>query len=346
MDITTILLDYGADATIPRKDEMTTLQHASYDGRLDLVKLLLDHTQQKLTPERFNAYLNHRNELGKTALYDSIRSATGHPELEVFRLLLDRGADYTIPKKHDVSPLHAAAYHGNVTVVSTLLSHSSKKDSPEDFQALINARNDEGKTPLHDACEKGRQRVTKLLMDFGADYTLADDNGRTALHWCVPRDQIKTMQVLLDEASSRDKNGGDNRSRSAIFRNFIDARTRTTFSTALCDASIKGSLEIVSLLLENDADDQLGDESNILPLEHAIAQNHTEVAIRLLDLSFVRVKNGQGRSEVFQGQERSEEWWGKIGPAKALAKEKGMDQVVEYIEAIQKSCFIDMGGSR
>ncbi|KAI4281498.1 MAG: hypothetical protein L6R38_003646 [Xanthoria sp. 2 TBL-2021] len=278
MDVTTILLDHGADATIPRFfDDITILHLASYEGRPDLAKLLLDYVQPKLTPSRFTAFLNQRNHRGRTALLDSIRGASGNPSPEILQLLLDRGADYTIPNKDGVTPLHAAASHGNVTVLQTLLAHSSEKD-PSHFTSFINTCNKWGKTALHDACEKGRPRVTKLLMDYGIDFTLADKEGRTALHWCVPRDQIKTMRVLLEAAKARGEGSSSDKDPfSSAFEPFINCQRSGDITTALDDACTRGNLEMVSLLLtygaEYDSDDIYRHRGST-PLQHAIAQDH------------------------------------------------------------------------
>ncbi|KAL8982078.1 MAG: hypothetical protein Q9205_003304 [Flavoplaca limonia] len=274
MDMTIILLGYGADATIPRYDKLTTpLHYACFEGRLDLAQLLLHHTQQKLTPARFTEYMNHRNYVGRTALYDSIRGSDGNGTAEILQLLLDRGADYTIPSKIDTTPLHTAAYHGQVGIVQMLLSHSFKNDSPERFQSFINARNHKGKTALHESCERGRQRITRLLMEHGVDFTLVDNEGRTALHWCIPRDQARTMSVLLECAANH---------QSEEWEFFINHRRSSTLTTALHDACAKGKDELVFLLLENGADYKSLDQFETTPLQHAIAGGHEDVAFKIL----------------------------------------------------------------
>ncbi len=272
MEITTILLDYGADATISRPDDITTLHLACYEGRLDLTQLLLDHTQQKLSPSHFTAFLNHRNDKGRSALYYAIRAARSNPEMEILELLLQRGADYTLPNKENVTPLHTAAYHGHVAVVQLLLSYGSK-DNPERFKAFINARNDWGKTALHDSCEKGRPKVTKLLMDYGISFTLEDQKGQTALHCCIPRDQVKTMRVLLEQASVLET--------TERFHEFLNHRRRDDEMTALHDLAVKGNCEMMRALLQHGADFESYDFTKHTPIETAISHGHGEMAAML-----------------------------------------------------------------
>ncbi|KAL8997685.1 MAG: hypothetical protein Q9169_003092 [Polycauliona sp. 2 TL-2023] len=345
LDMTNTLLHFAADATIPRSDNVTTLHLACFEGRLDLVQCLLDHTQQALTPSRFTAFLNHRNHKGKTALYDSIRSVDDKPKIEILQLLLDRGADCTIANNDSVTPLHIAAYYGHSTAVQMLLSHSSYGDHINDdavpterFKIFMNARNHRGKTALHDSCEKGRPKTTRLLLDHGIDFTITDNEGRTALHWCVPRNQIKTAAVLLEEAKAKAKNHhqksnnnnnddddhNKNNEASAMSRlsDFINHQTSNQRTTALHDACMAGNIEIVFLLLDHGADYHLRDALNLTPLQIAIAQGHAEVAVKLLNHAFDR-DTGHGVD---------------LDGAKHLATEKGgmMGQVVALIEEMER----------
>lgn len=328
MDITTILLEYGADATIPRPDDVTTLHVACYEGRLDLTQLLLDHTQQKLSLSSFTAFLNHRNDKGRTALYYTIRAARSNPEMEMLELLLQRGADYTLPNRYNVTPLHTAAYHGHVGVVQMLLSHSSK-DNPERFKAFINARNNWGKTALHDSCEKGRPKVTKLLMDYGIDFTLEDKKGQTALHCCVPRDQVKTMRALLEQASALETT--DTGRQSKRFHEFLNHQRTDDGMTALHDTAAKGNMEMMRILLEHGANFEYFNSTGHTPMHTAIDHGHEETAVMLLGHATEHAELiGQPklRRLLTPGRRRA---FG-VDNAKEAAEEKGMVRVVSMIE--------------
>ncbi|KAI4246285.1 MAG: hypothetical protein L6R42_009934 [Xanthoria sp. 1 TBL-2021] len=332
MDMTTTLLDYGADPTIPRSDDATALHHVCYEGRLDLVQLLLDHVQHRFTSSRLSDFLNHRNDKGNTALFNSIRSARGKPEIEIHQMLLDRGADYTIPNNNKVTPLHADTFCGNFALVQMLLSHGSK-DDPERLKACINARTKWGKTALHDSCETGKPEVTKLLLDHGIDFTLADEEGCTALHRCVSRDQIKTMQVLLDQASALEP--ANNGHQSIRFQNFINHSRTDGDMTALHDVAVKGNLEMMRVLLEHGADFECYDATKHTPMHGAISHGHEEMAIMLLE-------HASRRPESIDGQAL----WRFLTPGrmnalevktfKEAAKEKGMERVVSMIEQIER----------
>lgn len=72
--------------------------------------------------------------------------------------------------------LHVACWQKQVAIVSTLLADG----------ADVNAHGWLGRTPLHYAVHEGRRisvPIVKLLMDFGADPALKDDNGFTVADW-------------------------------------------------------------------------------------------------------------------------------------------------------------------
>ena len=53
-----------------------------------------------------------------------------------------------------VTPLHAACTSGLVSVVRTMLARGIAVDLPDRY----------GTTPLHNACERGREEVAQLLI--------------------------------------------------------------------------------------------------------------------------------------------------------------------------------------
>lgn len=74
--------------------------------------------------------------------------------------------------QEDWSLLHKATKDGNLEMVKMLI----------DYDVDINARAEDGRTPLHVACIKGDMSIAKVLVQKGAQFDLQDENGNTPTH--------------------------------------------------------------------------------------------------------------------------------------------------------------------
>jgi len=104
LDIVKLLIDAGADPTITNRYGGVALIPASEHGYVEVVRELLTRT---------SIDVNHVNNLGWTALMEAIILNNGGPkQQEVIQLLIEHGADTTIPDKNGVTPLeHAKNRH-------------------------------------------------------------------------------------------------------------------------------------------------------------------------------------------------------------------------------------------
>ena len=91
-----------------------------------------------------------------------------HNQLGLTELLLARGADVNKP---GWTPLHYAATKGHIQIMRLLLEH----------HAYIDALSPNGTTPLMMAAHYGTAQATKLLLEEGADPTLVNQLGLSAL---------------------------------------------------------------------------------------------------------------------------------------------------------------------
>ncbi|KAF8496178.1 hypothetical protein F5888DRAFT_413706 [Russula emetica] len=148
-------------------------------------------------------------------------------------LLRHSGADPNVQCYHENTPLHSAAYYGDVGMVQVLL----------DLEAGVNVRNERGETPLYNAPRTPSSfeniptfpilsgDVAQLLLDRGADINARANNSWTPLHTAVDCGCIEVVRVLLEHGANL---GAE------------DEQGRTPFSLAKKD-------EIVKLLSEHGA---------------------------------------------------------------------------------------------
>jgi uncharacterized protein len=110
------------------------------------VQWLLDKgaTIDALTKNKFR-----NTPLMSAMLGDAVNAAT---------VLLEKGADVEIPEEGGFRALHIAAESGDLRLVKLLLDH----------KARIDAKSDDGTTPLGVATKRGREAIAKLLRARGA----------------------------------------------------------------------------------------------------------------------------------------------------------------------------------
>ena len=104
------------------------------------------------------------------------------------RTLLAHGADASSVANNAmaVTPLHSAAAHGDIEIVTALLEAGSP----------INAQQSGGYTALHAAAMQGNVAMVRILMAHGSDPVLADDLGSTAQDYAIRSGHVELASLL------------------------------------------------------------------------------------------------------------------------------------------------------
>jgi ankyrin repeat protein len=215
LDIVELLLESGADPTVPVDDENGNppLYLATVSKKLKIVDLLLAtgvdpdqgckigfaplHEAARLGVETIakaliqkGATCDIKGSEGSTPLCWAVLE--GH--VGVAELLLKTGADpntagiepaYLPGSEIRMTPLYCAAVEGEGAIVSLLLSHGADPNDP-------NARGPGGHTCLHEAARSGNHKMAKQLVAAGIDRAVKALDGTTALDWA---DQMEHRQV-------------------------------------------------------------------------------------------------------------------------------------------------------
>lgn len=104
-------------------------------------------------------------------------------ELALCELLISKGAHVN---KTGWTALHYAATHGHIGVMNLLLN----------AHAYIDAESPNGTTPLMMAAKYGTGQAVKLLLDAGADSTVKNSIGLTALDFAQRADRVDAIAIL------------------------------------------------------------------------------------------------------------------------------------------------------
>ena len=143
---------------------------------------------------------------GTTPLLRAAKAA----DLPAMRLLLERGADPTLPvTRSGINPLMAAAGVGTSDADTT----GRYKTQPQTVDAIqllldrkldINARGTDGRTALHGAALQGYDDVIKFLVSKGADLDAKDCKGFTPLDMAMAAPALRLRRARKVSCAKHD----------------------------------------------------------------------------------------------------------------------------------------------
>ena len=125
--------------------------------------------------------------------------------------------------------------------------------------ANVNSSDEDGRTALMLAAFNGHVPALELLLNANAIIDVADSSGRTALMYACTGPFPDAVKLLLKKGSEINK-----------------ADTGDKF-TPLMYAASEGNLEVVKVLLDNNADPRIRDKDDDDALEFARRNGHSEV---------------------------------------------------------------------
>lgn len=185
-DVVGTLIKFNANVNIPSFSEMgvTPLHRACAMGYLDVVKTLI---------EVGHATVDVFDNSGFTPLH----CACCNGYIDITNTLIASNASVNITSLKmckGLTPLHLACSEGHFEVVKTLLKHGSLPNLPV---------HQTKETPLYSACVKGNTDIIKILLHYGADLTVKNSIGLTAIQCSKDKKvKVKVEAIIQDFLSS------------------------------------------------------------------------------------------------------------------------------------------------
>jgi ankyrin repeat protein len=264
------LLKAGADPkTLSTPDGETVLMTAARAGNLAVVRTLVDRGADVNAREKYK---------GQTALM----WAAAERHAGVVKLLLERGADWKVRSfDRETRPPRLSAASSISPIPRggfTALAFAAREGDVETARAMLDGGVDinygdvDNTTPLVVAMMNKQYTLAKFLIDRGADVTIVDASGRTALYAIVdirnedwstlpsrkaldPLPSIEIVNAVL----ARNPNLNAALTRPLPGRSGMDSGDTTlgAGTTSLMRAARTGDAEVMRLLLAKGADPKL-----------------------------------------------------------------------------------------
>ncbi len=163
--------------------------------------------------------VNARTAVGMTPLAFAVeRNQPG-----MIRFLLSHGANPGIGNEHDETPLHHAAAAGRVEIGRMLLEWGADPNAVQSGWFS---------SPIFYTCWDGHADFARMLIAHGADVNLAAED-RTPLSFAIDHNRVGIATALVEAGAN------------------LNSAEEEFGNTALHTATIRGSQEIVDLLLDN-----------------------------------------------------------------------------------------------
>uniref|UniRef100_UPI003AAD9DCE serine/threonine-protein phosphatase 6 regulatory ankyrin repeat subunit C isoform X1 n=2 Tax=Centroberyx gerrardi TaxID=166262 RepID=UPI003AAD9DCE len=189
-----------------------------------------------------------RNIIDQSPLVQAIFSRNA----EEVTFLLCHKEDVNSLDQEQSTPLHAAAYLGDVHIMDLLITSG----------ASVNAKDQGWLTPLHRAAASRNEKAVGLLLKQGAEVNTRDKFWHTPLHMAAANWATCCAEALISHLCSLDTADRSGR-------------------TALHHAAHSGHREMVNLLLNKGANVSASDEQDRQPIHWAAYLGHVEV-VKLL----------------------------------------------------------------
>lgn len=157
LQITALLISYGANVNASGRDGQTALHWATMQGHYGVCYVLIEG----------GADIDAKDDFGFSPLLRAVQQN----EMMVVQLLVTRGCSMTETDHEGHTALHWASHLGRLDVAVVLLRQTARHGANHDAAAMarLHAPDEDGSTPLHLAAKGGNWPLMAALLEHGGN---------------------------------------------------------------------------------------------------------------------------------------------------------------------------------
>ena len=185
LGVVKLLLRRGVDVDMLNKTNETAADLASENDKTEVAKFIAEYKadgniRNKVRSSTLDTAQDRADEIGTDNENVSLHTAAEEGNIDIVRLLIERGAEVDSRDDAGHTPLHEASRSGHVEVARALI----------DYGADINARDRYQWTPIHTSANEGHDELLELFLERGVDIHARGDEGETKHHmnYCCKED--------------------------------------------------------------------------------------------------------------------------------------------------------------
>ncbi|CAC5423570.1 unnamed protein product [Mytilus coruscus] len=271
------LLADKKNANINQKDnfDRSALFHASYNGRKEIVDLLLEK----------GADIEECDKQG----FSPLLAACFMGKLNVVVDLLEKKADISKVDIDGRSALFMACEKGDNRIVEILLQKDADVSQCDWLQ----------RSPLFIACTFEHEQIVRLLVKYKADISQCDQDGRSPLFIACEKGHDAIFNILLEKCQNDVLEKADHKDRSPLYvasrGGFLEIVKKLVSKgskinkrnawqmTPLFVACREGNADVVKYLIDSNADLNAADYNRQSPLSIACDNGYADVVTILVE---------------------------------------------------------------